>query len=85
MTTGRSTLVVTGSHLPQVPEHSEMIISSNCFTNLISLDDDLAELVISSLKTPVHLELTNHDEDERGVQETTFTTGEIVIESSPGL
>ena len=78
MATGSSALVVIKSHLPQVPEHSEMIINTNCFTNLISSDDNLAELVISSLKTLAHMKSTNQDEYEKGIQKTTFTTGEMV-------
>ena len=82
MTTENSSLVVTSSCLlpaKQMPEHSEMIINTDCLIDLLS--SDLAELVVPSYKIPTHLELTNQDEYERGVQETTFTTGEMVIGS----
>ena len=82
----KSSLVVTKSCLlsaKRLPEHSEMIINTNCLIDLMS--SDLGELVVSSLKIPAHLELTNHDEYERGVQETAFTTGEMLIGSSPRL
>ena len=82
MTTENSSLVVTNSCLllaKQMPEYSEMIINTDCLIDLIS--SDLAELVVPSYKIPAYMELTNHDEYERGVQETAFTTGEIVIGS----
>ena len=82
MTTEKSSLVVTSNCLlqaKQMPEHSEMIINTDCLTDLLS--SDLAELVVPSYKIPAHLELTNHDEYKRGIQETTFTTGEMVIGS----
>ena len=80
MTSENLSLVVTNSCLlpaKQMPEDSEMIINTDYLTGLIFSDP--AELVISSYKIPVHLELTNHNEYERGVQETTFLTGEMVI------
>ena len=82
MTTEKSSLVVTSNCLlpaKQIPEHSEMIINTNCLTDLLSSDQ--TELVVPSYKVSPHLELTNHDEYERGVQETTVTTGEMVIGS----
>ena len=82
MTTENSLLVVTNSCLlpaKQMPEHSEMMINTDGLIELLS--SDLAELVVPSYKIPAHMELTNHDEYERGVQETTFTTGEIMIGS----
>ena len=80
MTSEKLSLVVTNSCLlpaKQMPEDSEMIINTDYLTGLILSDP--AELVISSYKIPAHLELTNHNEHERGVQETTFPTGEMVI------
>ena len=80
MTSEKLSLVVTNSCLlpaKQMPEGSEMIINTDYLTGLIFSDP--AELVISSYKIPAHLELTNHNEYERGVQETTFPTGEVVI------
>ena len=82
MATEKSSLVVTSNCLlpaKQIPEHSEMIINTNCLTDLLSSDQ--AELVVPSYKVSPHLELTNHDEYERGVQEATVTTGEMVIGS----
>ena len=88
MTTERSSLVVSNSCftlLPakQIPEHSEMIVNTDCLTKLISCD--LAELVVSPYKIPAHLELTNHGDYQGGIQETTFTTGEMVVGSSLSL
>ena len=80
MTSEKLSLVVTNSCLlpaKQMPEDSEMIINTDYLTGLIFSDP--AELVISSYKIPAHLELTNHNEYERGVQEITFPTGEMVI------
>ena len=80
MTSEKLSLVVTDSCLlpaKRIPEDSEMIINTDYLTGLIFSDP--AELVISSYKIPVHMELTNHNEYERGVQETTFPTGEMVI------
>ena len=81
MTSEKLSLVVTNSCLlpaKRMSEDSEMIINTDYLTGLIFSDP--AELVISSYKIPVHLELTtNHDDYEKGVQETTFTTGEVVI------
>ena len=88
MTTEKSSLVVSNSCftlLPakQIPEYSEMIINTDYLTELISCD--LAELVVSPYKIPAYLELTNHGEYQRGIQETTFTTGEMVVGSSLSL
>ena len=85
MTTERSSLVVSNSCftlLPakQIPEYSEMIINTDYLTELISCN--LAELVVSPYKISAHLELTNHGDYQRGIQETTFTTGEMVVGSS---
>ena len=83
MTSEKLSLVVTNSCLLSakwMPEDSEMIINTDYLTGLIFSDP--AELVISSYKIPAHLELTtNHDGYEKGVQETTLTTGEMVIEN----
>ena len=82
MATEKSSLVVSSNCLlpaKQMPEQSEMIINTDCLTDLLS--SELAELVVPSYKIPAHLELTNQNEYERGVQETTFTTGEMVIGS----
>ena len=88
MTTERSSLVVSNSCftlLPakQIPEYSEMIVNTNCLTKFIS--SDLAELVVSPYKIPAHLELTSHGEYKRRIQETTSTTGEMVVGSSLNL
>ena len=48
-----SSLAVTISCLPQMPEHSEMIINTNCLTDLSSSNS--AQLVVSSHKIPVLL------------------------------
>ena len=80
MTSEKLSLVVTDSCLlpaKRMPEDSEMIINTDYLTGLIFSDP--AELVISSYKIPAHMELTNHNEYKRGVQETTFPTGEMVI------
>ena len=88
MTTERSSLVVSNNCftlLPakQIPERSEMIVNTDCMTKLIS--SDLAELVVLPYKIPAHLELTNHGEYKRGIQETISTTGEMVVGSSLSL
>ena len=67
----------------QIPEHSEIVINTDCSTELISCD--LAELIVSPYKVPAHLELTNHGECQMGIQETTFTTGEVEVGSSLSL
>ena len=76
MTTECSSLAVTISCLPQIPEHSEMIINTNCFTDLSSSNS--AQLVVSSHKMPVHWEWTN--ECTLPIQETAvFRVGALVI------
>ena len=76
MATERSSLAVTISCLPQIPEHSEMIINTNCFTDLSSSNS--AQLVVSSHKMPVHWEWTN--ECTLPIQETAvFRVGALVI------
>ena len=75
-----SSLVVTGNCLPQMPEHSEVII-----TTLTNISHDLAELVVSSSSSynmyrPVHLECTN--KLMVPIQQTTFAIGQLVIGKS---
>ena len=59
MPTECSSLVVTISCLPQVPENSEMIINTNCLVDLYHPPCDIGELVVSSHKIPVHWEWTS--------------------------
>ena len=76
MATECSSLAVTISCLPQMPEHSEMIINTNCLTDLSSSNS--AQLVVSSHKISVHWEWTN--ECTVAIQETAvFTVGALVI------
>ena len=73
-----SSLAVTISRLPQMPEHSEMTINTNCFTDLSSSNS--AQWVVSSHKIPfsVHWEWTN--ECTLPIQETAvYRVGALVI------
>ena len=65
MTTESSSLVVTKSRLPQLPECSEMVMTTDCIKRPV-MGPDPGELDVPS---------TN---DELPIQQTTFSTGELI-------